>query len=710
MTDTSSDLRGDGQPGSGPSQVRIVIPADQPMVSLLGSRDEMLRVIEREFAADIHVRGNEITVTGRPAETALVSALFEELIELLANGAELSADAVERAAAMLRRERGVRPAEVLTLDILSARGRTIRPKTLNQKRYVDAIDKHTIVFSIGPAGTGKTYLAMAKAVKALQAKEVNRIILTRPAVEAGERLGFLPGTLYEKIDPYLRPLYDALHDMLDPDSIPRLTAAGTIEVAPLAYMRGRAQPVDALVLTPDGFRPIGSLAVGDLVIGSSGEPTPVLGVYPQGEKDIFRVTTQDGATTLCSGDHLWAVATRDDRRRGKPFRVLSTREMIGNLRASHDHRYELPLHSAPVSFPPHEVPMDPYALGLLLGDGCLTGATTPGFATNDAELAGALQRSLPGTRVRHKSGPDYVLNRVKSPGDSLTIENPVTGAARRLGLCETRSESKFVPPLYLFNSADVRLALLQGLLDADGGPVPQLGRSCRIQYGTASPRLRDDVIFLVRSLGGVAYTRVRPAMGRKPGSARGRAVQHRHEAHIVDIRLPVGLEPFRLARKLDTYRSAGGGGRPMRFIESIEPAGMAEVVCISVAAADSLYTTEDFLLTHNTLNDSFIILDEAQNTSAEQMKMFLTRLGFGSRVVITGDVTQVDLPSGQVSGLRVVQDILEGIPDIHFSRLTSHDVVRHRLVGEIVDAYERYDARQAGGQRGPARGGGKRGH
>jgi phosphate starvation-inducible PhoH-like protein len=350
LTDTSSDLRGDGQPGNGPSQVRIVIPADQPMVSLLGSRDEMLRVIEREFAADIHVRGNEITVTGRPAETALVSALFEELIELLANGAELSADAVERAAAMLRRERGVRPAEVLTLDILSARGRTIRPKTLNQKRYVDAIDKHTIVFSIGPAGTGKTYLAMAKAVKALQAKEVNRIILTRPAVEAGERLGFLPGTLYEKIDPYLRPLYDALHDMLDPDSIPRLTAAGTIEVAPLAYMRGR------------------------------------------------------------------------------------------------------------------------------------------------------------------------------------------------------------------------------------------------------------------------------------------------------------------------------------------------------------------------TLNDSFILLDEAQNTSAEQMKMFLTRLGFGSRVVITGDVTQVDLPSGQVSGLRVVQDILEGIPDIHFSRLTSHDVVRHRLVGEIVDAYERYDARQAGGQRGPARGGGKRGH
>jgi phosphate starvation-inducible protein PhoH and related proteins len=327
------DTRTDGQ-GEPRSQVKIVIPADHSMVSLLGSGDELLHVIEREFNADIHVRGNEITATGNPAETALVTELFDELVELLRKGTVLTADAVERTAAMLRAERGVRPADVLTVGILSSRGRTIRPKTLNQKRYADAIDKHTIVFAIGPAGTGKTYLAMAKAVKALQAKEVNRIILTRPAVEAGERLGFLPGTLYEKIDPYLRPLYDALHDMIDPDSIPRLISAGIIEIAPLAFMRGR------------------------------------------------------------------------------------------------------------------------------------------------------------------------------------------------------------------------------------------------------------------------------------------------------------------------------------------------------------------------TLNDSFIILDEAQNTSAEQMKMFLTRLGFGSQVVVTGDVTQVDLPAGQVSGLRVVQDILDGIEDIHFARLTSHDVVRHRLVGKIVDAYEKYDAQE----------------
>ncbi|MCP9954618.1 MULTISPECIES: PhoH family protein [Actinomadura] len=335
-THTRSTRTGRDDRDGSRSQIKIVVPDDHSMVSLLGSRDELLHAIEQAFGddIDIHVRGNEITVTGPESETDLVSRLFTEMLDLLKGGTQLTPDAVERSLAMMRGETDARPAEVLTLDVLSSRGRTIRPKTLNQRRYVDAIDKHTIVFGIGPAGTGKTYLAMAKAVRALQDKKVNRIILTRPAVEAGERLGFLPGTLYEKIDPYLRPLYDALHDMVDPDSIPRLMAAGTIEVAPLAYMRGR------------------------------------------------------------------------------------------------------------------------------------------------------------------------------------------------------------------------------------------------------------------------------------------------------------------------------------------------------------------------TLNDSFIILDEAQNTSPEQMKMFLTRLGFGSKVVVTGDVTQVDLPNGQLSGLRVVQDILDGVEDIHFCRLDSRDVVRHKLVTDIVDAYNRYDEKQ----------------
>ncbi|MGC5399691.1 PhoH family protein [Streptomyces sp. DT20] len=689
------------------ARAHIRIPAAHPMVMLLGSGDSLLRVIEAAFpAADIHVRGNEISATGNTAEIALIQRLFDEMVLVLRTGQPMTEDAVERSIAMLRAtdngqaDGAETPAEVLTQNILSSRGRTIRPKTLNQKRYVDAIDKHTIVFGIGPAGTGKTYLAMAKAVQALQSKQVSRIILTRPAVEAGERLGFLPGTLFDKIDPYLRPLYDALHDMLDPDSIPRLMAAGTIEVAPLAYMRGRAQPVFTNVLTPDGWRPIGTLEVGDLVIGSDGAPTPVLGVYPQGEKDIYRVSAQDGSWTLCCGEHLWTVRTAADERRDKPWRVLETKEMIGNLRAAHGRRYELPMLTAPVGFPERGVPMDPYALGLLLGDGCLTGSTTPSFATEDPELADALESALPGVSVRHKGGPDYVLNRVKAPGDVVTLENPVTRSLRELDLVGTRSHSKFVPDAYLFNSADVRLAVLQGLLDADGGPVTQTDRTCRVQYSTASIMLRDDVIALVQSLGGVAYTRRRAAEGRAPGFAGGREVHHRYDAHIVEIRLPEGIEPFRLARKAEKYREAGGGGRPVRFIDSIEPAGREEAVCIQVAAEDSLYVTQDYLLTHNTLNDAFIILDEAQNTSAEQMKMFLTRLGFDSKIVVTGDVTQVDLPNGTKSGLRQVQDILEGVDDVHFSRLTSQDVVRHKLVGRIVDAYEKYDSQ--GEQHGPA--------
>ncbi len=354
MTDTRPD---DGAPG-GPAaphlpQHTVVVPSDVSMVSLLGPRDELLRTIERQFPhTSIHVRGNEFSIAGPSGDVALVERLIDELLAVLDGGQQLNRDAVERSIGMLRAQTSERPADVLTMNIVSSRGRTIRPKTLGQKRYVDAIEAHTIVFGIGPAGTGKTYLAMAKAVAALQAKRVNRIILTRPAVEAGERLGFLPGTLNDKIDPYLRPLYDALHDMVDPDSIPRLMAAGTIEVAPLAYMRGRS------------------------------------------------------------------------------------------------------------------------------------------------------------------------------------------------------------------------------------------------------------------------------------------------------------------------------------------------------------------------LNDAFIILDEAQNTSPEQMKMFLTRLGFGSQMVVTGDVTQVDLPGESVSGLRIVREILGEVDDVHFAELTAHDVVRHRLVGAIVDAYGRWDESrpQRGGSGGGRREGGGREH
>jgi phosphate starvation-inducible protein PhoH and related proteins len=218
----------------------ITVPPAIPMVALVGVGDSNINIIEAGFpSVAMTVRGNEITLRGPHIDCIALEKLFAEMMIIIRSGQALTTDAVKRSIEMLAQDPIEHPAEVLSLNIVSNRGRTIRPKTANQKHYVDAIDENTITFGIGPAGTGKTYLAMAKAVAALQAKKVNRIILTRPAVEAGEKLGFLPGTLTEKIDPYLRPLFDALHDMIDPDSIPRLMQSGVIEVAPLAFMRGR---------------------------------------------------------------------------------------------------------------------------------------------------------------------------------------------------------------------------------------------------------------------------------------------------------------------------------------------------------------------------------------------------------------------------------------------------------------------------------------
>lgn len=218
----------------------ITVPTAIPMVALVGPADKNLREIESAFPnVSLTVRGNEIALRGDVEECDKVEQLVTELLVVLRSGQDINPEVIKRAISMLKSNPQKHPAEVLSLNIVSNRGRTIRPKTANQKAYVEAIAENTITFGIGPAGTGKTYLAMAKAVAALQAREVNRIILTRPAVEAGEHLGFLPGTLTEKIDPYLRPLFDALHDMLDQDSIPKLMQSGVIEVAPLAYMRGR---------------------------------------------------------------------------------------------------------------------------------------------------------------------------------------------------------------------------------------------------------------------------------------------------------------------------------------------------------------------------------------------------------------------------------------------------------------------------------------
>ena len=218
------------------TQVKVLVPGNHLMVDLLGEHDELLRRVEAAFPVSILVRGNEINVSGPPEATARVARLFEELVVLVERGHALDRDGIDRAIGMIEADQ--KPSDVLATEVVRGR-KSVRPKTAGQKRYVDAVRDHTITFAIGPAGTGKSYLAVALAVQALQAKAVNRIILTRPAVEAGERLGFLPGDMLAKVDPYLRPLYDALFDMLDPDTVSRLMERGVIEVAPLAYMRGR---------------------------------------------------------------------------------------------------------------------------------------------------------------------------------------------------------------------------------------------------------------------------------------------------------------------------------------------------------------------------------------------------------------------------------------------------------------------------------------
>ncbi|EGT5575022.1 PhoH family protein [Corynebacterium striatum] len=209
------------------------------VATVLGSADDNLRVLNNLLDADLFARGTTVTVTGPDYEVARAAKVLEELEAIARRGHSVSTDTVKHTVDMVAVDAPQSVSAALAADIVKRRGKSVRPKTVGQSEYVQAIDDNTVVFGIGPAGSGKTYLAVAKAVQALQTKQVSRIILTRPAVEAGEKLGFLPGTLNDKIDPYLRPLYDALRDMLDSEMIPKLMEAGIIEVAPLAYMRGR---------------------------------------------------------------------------------------------------------------------------------------------------------------------------------------------------------------------------------------------------------------------------------------------------------------------------------------------------------------------------------------------------------------------------------------------------------------------------------------
>lgn len=220
------------------TQISLTAPQSVNMALIVGEADSILRLLQDTYSARITVRGDQIILEGDPIEVQTLTALFSDLIKLVESGEAPTLAYVQRSIDLLRTAE-YSPTALREDILLTYRGKAIRPKTSGQKRYVDAIRNNTITFGIGPAGTGKTYLAMAMAVAALKRKEVGRIILTRPIVEAGENLGFLPGTLHEKVDPYIRPLYDALYDMTDMERANVLIENGTIEIAPLAFMRGR---------------------------------------------------------------------------------------------------------------------------------------------------------------------------------------------------------------------------------------------------------------------------------------------------------------------------------------------------------------------------------------------------------------------------------------------------------------------------------------
>lgn len=248
--------------------------SNEVAAELAGPGDAIMRTLEQHLDCEVYLRGNVLTLDGADEEVSMGETVVRELTDLVRQGHEIAPGTIEAISDALDRHES--PSRILEDVVWRHRGSKVAPKTVNQKRYVDAIRDSTITVGIGPAGTGKSFLAVAMAVAALSRREVNRIVLTRPAVEAGERLGFLPGDVMAKVDPYLRPLFDALYDMLEPERVNQHLERGVIEVAPLAFMRGRAQPLSSPVLTPSGFRPIGSLRVGDLVVGSDGDRKSVV--------------------------------------------------------------------------------------------------------------------------------------------------------------------------------------------------------------------------------------------------------------------------------------------------------------------------------------------------------------------------------------------------------------------------------------------------
>lgn len=544
--------------------------------------------------------------------------------------------------------------------------------TDQQRQAWDVFQNSDILFLIGAAGSGKSYLAIAFALHEILEKSKDKILLSRPVVEAGEKLGFLPGDINEKIYPYMLPMYDSLDKMCGREgSEYRKYIDQRVELAPLAYLRGRAQPLTSIVMTPNGPVTMGSLKVGDLVLGSNGQPIRVLGVYPQGKKDTYQVEFIDGSSTICCGEHLWSTQTLSEKRHSKGFTVKDTLSIKENLcNKYHQHNHRIPVLSAPAQFYGSDVPVDPYLLGALIGDGCLHEDVTVTFCNADQELLDNMRRICPlhGVVLKHTTNNDYRLIR-----DHGHKRNLLRQHIKSLGLLGRKSWNKFIPEQYKTNNVTTRLEILRGLMDTDGCCY----KDGRLEFSTTSETLAKDVIYIIQSLGGIARLYTKPHKNDKGHMCRGHIVQHRRVSYRVMFAMPEDLNPFRISRKANLWQPK----KLVRLIRDIKFIGQQECQCISVEADDHLYLTDGFIVTHNTFSDSVCILDEAQNCTKSQLKLFLTRLGNNSKMIITGDPSQSDL--GRPDLLDVIAK-LDGIEGCNTVTFTEDAIVRHPLVAQIL--------------------------
>lgn len=555
----------------------------------------------------------------------------------------------------------------------------ITAKNDEQKALLKTIGENTITFVTGSPGTGKTFLSLAYGLQLLAKEKVKKIVLTRPVIEAaGERLGFLPGDMTEKINPYLMPVYEILSELMPPENVNKLISKtgreGPIRVIPLAFMRGMAQPLTSKVITPSGYRNIGDLKINDIVLSADGSQTRIIGVYPQGIKSVYKVTFSDGTSAECCNEHLWNTRTLSEKRHNKEFTTKPLWKINNSIKTKRGQKnHEIPIVINSLDFSEQEVSVDPYLLGLLLGDGHL--GKSVNFCTSDIELIDNIRNILPNDMIcKYVSRYDYkLINQNKENKNYLMRQ------LKELNLIGTLSHTKFIPDIYKFNTKEIRLAVLRGLMDTDGSVFLHRSGKSRSQYYTTSKKLAEDVIFLVNSLGGIAHSRLR-ILNKDFKYINGHRMSSKYDLYVIDITMEDN--PFKLSRKAKLHNPC----RPKRLISSIEKVSETECVCIQVDHPSQLYLTDNFIVTHNTFHDTYVLCEESQNSSPEQIRMLLTRLGENSKIVLCGDLKQSDIK--QMSGLEDSSNLLKDIEGIGRIHLSIDAIVRHPLVQSIEKKYE----------------------